>query len=169
MTGIVPEIIVHKLQVDPYYQPRKKKIRKFTPERNKAFNEEIQKLIENRFVREVHYPEWLANVVIVKKKNGKLRAERALYCLTEGQPTGTWKLHVDGSSNTKESGLGLVLTSPQGDIIEKVVRCRFKATNNEAEYKAMIVGLVLAKEMGIRQLNVFSDSQLIVNQMQGSY
>ena len=73
MTGIDPEVIVHKLQVDPDYPPRKQKRRKFAPERNKAINEEVQKLIENGFVREVQYPEWLANVVIVKKKNDKWR------------------------------------------------------------------------------------------------
>ncbi|XP_062093881.1 uncharacterized protein LOC133799907 [Humulus lupulus] len=55
MSGIDPEVIVHKLQVDPDYPPRKQKRRKFTPERNKAINKEVQKLIDNGFVREVHY------------------------------------------------------------------------------------------------------------------
>ena len=58
---------------------------------------------------------------------------------------------------------------PQGDIIEQAVRCGFKATNNEAEYEAMIAGLGLARDLGIRKIAVFSDSQLVVNQMQGSY
>ena len=98
-----------------------------------------------------------------------MQAERELCCLTEGQSVGTWKLQVDGSSNTKGSGLGLVLTSPQGDVIEQAVRCGFKATNNEAEYEAMIAGLGLAKDLGIGKIVVFSDSQLVVNQMQGSY
>ncbi|XP_062102814.1 uncharacterized protein LOC133812978 [Humulus lupulus] len=99
----------------------------------------------------------------------KSQAERELCCLTKGQSVGIWKLQVDGSSNTKGSGLGLVLTSPQGDVIEQAVRCGFKATNNEAEYEAMIAGLGLAKDMGVKKIVVFSDSQLVVNQMQGSY
>ncbi|XP_031260840.1 uncharacterized protein LOC116119024 [Pistacia vera] len=45
----------------------------------------------------------------------------------------------------------------------------FKATNNEAKYEALFAGLSLAKEMGIKKLEVKSDSQLVVNQLQGSY
>ncbi|XP_060972386.1 uncharacterized protein LOC133038302 [Cannabis sativa] len=366
MTGINPEIIVHRLQVDPNYPPKRQKRRKFAPERNQAINEEVQKLIENGFIKEVQYPDWLANVVIVKKKNGKflgylvtqrgieanpaqidsilripsptcikdvqkltgritalgrfisksserchsffntlrksktfewtaeceealeklkqyltsppllskpkdnenlfvylgvyeaaigailvrsnleklalalihaarklrpyfqchpitvlttfplktilhkpelsgrltkwavelseydisykprtalksqvladfiadftpnsqVQAEKELCHLTEGQANGTWELHVDGSSNVRGSGLGLVLTSPQGEKIEQAIRCGYKATNNEAGYEAMIAGVGLAKEMGAKRINVFSDSQLVVNQMQ---
>ena len=111
----------------------------------------------------------LADFIADFTPNMHMQAERELCCLTEGQSVGTWKLQVDGSSNTKGSGLGLVLTSPQGDIIEQAVRCGFKATNNEAEYEAMIAGLGLARDLGIRKIAVFSDSQLVVNQMQGSY
>ena len=73
MTGIDPEIITHRLQVDPDYPPVRQKRRKFAPERNKIVNEEVQKLLDIGSVREVHYPDWLANVVVVKKKNGKWR------------------------------------------------------------------------------------------------
>lgn len=71
MTGIDPDIITHKLQVDPDFLPVRQKRRKFAPECNKVVNEEIQKLLDIGSVREVHYPDWLANVVVVKKKNGK--------------------------------------------------------------------------------------------------
>ena len=63
---------------------------------------------------------------------------------------GTWILHVDGSSNRKGSGLGLVLTSPNGDKIEQSIRFGFRATNNEAEYEALITGLSLTREMRIQ-------------------
>ncbi|XP_062103922.1 uncharacterized protein LOC133815050 [Humulus lupulus] len=99
----------------------------------------------------------------------KSQAEKELYCLTEGQTSTIWKLHVDRSSNIRGSRLRLLLTSPQGESIEQAVRCGFKATNNEAEYEAMIVGLGLAKEIGVRRINVLNDAQLVVNQMQGSY
>ncbi|XP_062087018.1 uncharacterized protein LOC133793711 [Humulus lupulus] len=94
---------------------------------------------------------------------------KKLCCLTKGQSAGIWKLQVDCSSNTRGSGLRLVLTSPQGDVIEQAIQCGFKATNNEAEYEAMIAGLGLAKDMEVKRIVVFSDSQLVVNQMQGSY
>ena len=53
MTGIDPEIVVHRLQIDPSYPPVKQKRRKFAPERNLVINEEIQKLIEIGYVHEV--------------------------------------------------------------------------------------------------------------------
>ena len=68
MVGIDPEVIVHRLQVDPDHRPVKQKRRKFTPERNKIINDEIQKLLGIGSVKEVEYPDWLANVVVVKKK-----------------------------------------------------------------------------------------------------
>ena len=61
------------------------------------------------------------------------------------------------------AGLGLVLISTEGDIIQQAIKCGFKATNNEAEYEALIAGLMLTKDMGIRKLDVCSDSQLVIN------
>lgn len=82
---------------------------------------------------------------------------------------GKWILHVDGSSNFKGSGLGLVLTSSSRDKIEQSVRYGFQVTNNKVEYKALIAGLGLAQEMRIRRIKVLRDSQLVVNQMNGAY
>ena len=65
MTRIDPKVVVHRLQVDLEYQPVKQKRRKFASKRNKIINVEIQKLIDIRFIREVQYPEWLTNVVVV--------------------------------------------------------------------------------------------------------
>ena len=57
MTGVDPEVITHKLEVDPDYPPVRQKRRKFAPERNKVINEEVQKLLDIASVREVHYPD----------------------------------------------------------------------------------------------------------------
>ena len=65
MTGINPDIAVHRLQVDLDHPLVKQKQHKFTPERNKVINEEVQKLLDIRLVRVVHYLDWLANVVVV--------------------------------------------------------------------------------------------------------
>ncbi|KAJ0521768.1 putative ribonuclease H [Helianthus annuus] len=80
-----------------------------------------------------------------------------------------WILHTDGSSNVKGMGLGILLKSPQGDIIPHSIACEFQATNNEAEYEALIAGLQIAKHMGIRYLEVYVDSLLITNHFNGSY
>ena len=73
MTGISSEVIVHQLNVDPSFKPIRQKRRKFAPERNKIINDEVDKLLKIGSVREVQYPDWLANVVVVPKKNGKHR------------------------------------------------------------------------------------------------
>ena len=71
MTGVRPEVICHHLNIDPSKKSVKQKKRNFTPECNQVIESEIEKMIKLDFIKEVHYPEWLANVVLVKKKNGK--------------------------------------------------------------------------------------------------
>ena len=73
MGGIDPAIITHRLNVSLSFKPIKQKRRSFAPERQKAINEEVGKLLQAGEIREVEYPEWLANVVLVKKANGKWR------------------------------------------------------------------------------------------------
>ena len=73
MGGIDPSIITHRLNVSPSFKLVKQKRRSFTSERQKAINEEVGKLFQAGAIREVEYPEWLANVVLVKKANGKWR------------------------------------------------------------------------------------------------
>ena len=73
MGGIDLAIITHRLNVNPSFKPVKQKRRSFAPERQKAINEEVGKLLQKGAIREVEYPEWLANVVLVKKANGKWR------------------------------------------------------------------------------------------------
>ncbi|XP_048626928.1 uncharacterized protein LOC125597348 [Brassica napus] len=75
-----------------------------------------------------------------------------------------WILHVDGSSNVRGAGMGIVLTSPTGNTASRAVRCNFKATNNESEYEALIVGLTLVHQMGAKNIQGFDDFQLIINQ-----
>ena len=73
MGGIDPTIITHKLNISPFFKPVKQKIRYFALERQKAINEEVNKLLQAKAIQEVEYPNWLANVVLVKKVNGKWR------------------------------------------------------------------------------------------------
>ena len=73
MPGISPEVIQHKLNVDPERKPVQQRRRTFALERDQAITEEVTKLLTVGFIREVYYPEWLANVVLVKKANGKWR------------------------------------------------------------------------------------------------
>ena len=71
MKGIHPSIVSHKLNVLPTARPVRQRVRRFHPDRQKVIREEIDKLLEAGFIREVEYPDWLANVVVVPKKEGK--------------------------------------------------------------------------------------------------
>ncbi|KAM2574826.1 hypothetical protein TB2_006730 [Malus domestica] len=82
------------------------------------------------------------------------------------EPTApAWSLYVDGSSNQQGCGVGLVLTTPDKVAMEYALRFKFKASNNEAEYEALLAGLRLAKHLGVKRIDIFSDSQLVVNQV----
>ena len=71
MPGIDPSVIVHRLNVNPASSPIRQKKRVFAQERDKVITEEVRKLLEAGFIQEIYYPDWLANVVMVKKANGK--------------------------------------------------------------------------------------------------
>lgn len=71
MVEIAPEVMSHRLNVDPSYKPVRQKRRPMTLERYAALKEEVDKLLKNEFIRETYYLVWVANPVLVKKKNGK--------------------------------------------------------------------------------------------------
>ena len=73
MGGVDPAVITHRLNVNPSFKPVKQKRRSFSPERQKVIKEEVGKLLQAKAIKEVEYPKWLANVVLVKKANGKWR------------------------------------------------------------------------------------------------
>ena len=80
-----------------------------------------------------------------------------------------WRLHVDGSSNTHGSGAEIVITTIEGDTVECAMRFDFKATNNQAEYEALLAGLRVCIALGADELEIFSDSQVVVNQVMDKY
>ncbi|XP_077252355.1 uncharacterized protein LOC143891700 [Tasmannia lanceolata] len=73
MPDIPTDVAIHRLSVDHSHWPVKQKKRNFTSERQKAIKEEVDKLLQAGFIREIHYSEWLANVVMVKKSSKKWR------------------------------------------------------------------------------------------------
>ncbi|XXG88794.1 hypothetical protein AAC387_Pa12g0960 [Persea americana] len=81
----------------------------------------------------------------------------------------SWKVFVDGSSTSKRAGAGIVLQSPESLVIKQALTLGFKASNNEAEYEALIAELNSAKILEARSIVVFSDSQLVASQLSGDY
>ncbi|XP_074351420.1 uncharacterized protein LOC141690527 [Apium graveolens] len=82
---------------------------------------------------------------------------------------GAWTLKVDGSSTSDRSGAGLILKSPEGFKIQTAISFSFLATNNQAEYEALIVGLKLSRTLRVQDLKIYSDSQIVVKQTNGEY
>ena len=80
-----------------------------------------------------------------------------------------WKLYVDGAANAQGSGAGLILTSPEGIDIEYALRFGFHTSDNEVEYEAVIAGLNLAHSLEVDRLEICSDSQLVVRQIEDTY
>ncbi|XP_075667260.1 uncharacterized protein LOC142636852 [Castanea sativa] len=321
--GINPEVICHHLNVNPHATPRQQPPRRASQEHAEAVKEEVGKLKQAGAIKEIFYPEWLANTVVVKKKNGKWRVfnpdqikavlglhpprspkevqrlagmiaalnrfisrsadrcrpfyhllhrwkdfqwsnecnlafedlkqylsrppilstpekEEVLYAylavtnyslplqaitrksdytgrvakwgtklgaydikymprtaikgqiladfvaeFTDGQAypedavmsimsIGTenitpWEVYTDGASNQKGAGVGVVLISPEKLVIEKSLRLGFPATNNEAEYEALLVGSQMVKHLGGKVVRVFCDSRLVVGQVNGEF
>ena len=95
--------------------------------------------------------------------DGKLVDTISQYCLP------TWEVHVDGASNQKGSGVGLVLISPEKVVLEKSLRLDFSATNNEAEYDGLLEGMAMVQRMEGKFIKLFSDSRLVVGQVRGEF
>ena len=73
MPGIDPDFLCHRLAIDPQVRPVRQRRRKFNEKRRQVIHEETRKLLAAGHIREIQYPKWLANVVLVKKSNGKWR------------------------------------------------------------------------------------------------
>ncbi|GJU70303.1 reverse transcriptase domain-containing protein [Tanacetum coccineum] len=88
---------------------------------------------------------------------------------TEEEIPETWTLFTDGSSCLEESGAGLILTNPEGMEFTYALRFKFVASNNEAEYEALMAGLRIVEQMGVKNLVAKVDSRLFANQINGLY
>ena len=96
MIGISKDIITHRLNIDPSFRLIHQKRRKFAPERNQIIQEEVEKLLKTGMIREVKFPKWLANVVVVQKKNGKWRVCVDYRDLNKARPKDPFPLpHID--------------------------------------------------------------------------
>ena len=80
-------------------------------------------------------------------------------------------LHADGGArgNPGPAGIGVVLSSPSGEVIAEIAQGIGHATNNVAEYRALIAGLELALANGVTDIEIFLDSELVVSQLKGEW
>jgi ribonuclease HI len=78
-----------------------------------------------------------------------------------------WIMYIDGSFTLNGARGGVVLISPKGDQLLYVIRLHFHATNNVAEYEALVNSLRTATEIRIQRVYIRGDSELVVNQVMG--
>ncbi|XP_073130781.1 uncharacterized protein [Henckelia pumila] len=252
LTGVSEEIMVHRLNTLAGVRPIKQKNIHFGPEKDKVIKKEVDELLKTRHIREVQFPTWLSNVVLVPKSSGKvmpfglknagatyqrlmdrvfasqtgrnvevyvddilvksqddvglmadleesfstlrayrvkLNPEKCVFGVRGGKFLGymlseydiqyeprsaikaqaladflaetrhmeaedLWKVYVDDSSNSEGCGVGVFLISPRGDEIRLAVRLEFRASNNEAEYEALLIGLRAAKQVAAARVHL---------------
>lgn len=92
MTGIDNKVIEHRLGMDPAHKAVCQKRKSFSAEKYAAIKEEVEKLLTAKFIKESHYPEWLSNVVMVKKGNGRWRMCVDFTDLNKACPKGSFPL-----------------------------------------------------------------------------
>ena len=80
-----------------------------------------------------------------------------------------WTILVDGASSSSGSGTGILLENEEGIVIEHSLTLFFRTSNNQVEYEALLAGIRLAEDLGAREIQIFTDSQLVASQVQGSY
>ena len=71
LRGVSRDIIEHRMDIDPKIKPKKQRLRKMSDEKVTAVKAEVQRLLDEKVIREVKCPTWLTNTVPIKKKNGK--------------------------------------------------------------------------------------------------
>ncbi|XP_030933689.1 uncharacterized protein LOC115959443 [Quercus lobata] len=95
-----------------------------------------------------------------------LKNEKEMVCHVENRPL---KVFVDDASSAVGANARIVIVTLEGIRLEHSFRLRFRASNNEAEYKALLAGLRAIMGIGARDVEVYLDSRLVVNQVQGSF
>jgi len=134
----------------------------------------IQKILKKPYLagRMSSWAFELSEFNIRYEPHGSIKAQCLLDFVNDLQQTPTedqWTLHVDGSSNPKGAGAGIVLERPNDILIEKSLHFGFKTSNNQAEYEAILAGLSLAREVGVKILTWKTDSKLTVGHLNDEF
>ena len=75
---------------------------------------------------------------------------------------GAWKMYFDGAMNQYGNGIGVLLITLDGSHVPLAVKLNFETTNNMAKYKACIAGMEALQELGVKEVEVFGDSTLVI-------
>jgi len=188
MPGIDPDFLCHHLTMDAKVRPIRQRRRKFNEERRLVVKEETQKLISAGHIREIQYPEWLANVVLVKKANGKWRMcvdfiDLNKGCLKDSYPLPNIDTLVDSASGCKMlsflyafSGYNQIKMHPRDEskttfMTETCIYCYkvmpFGLKNAGATYQRLM-DKVLAPMLG-RNVRAYVDDMVVTSHERGQH
>ena len=162
MPGIDPSVIVHKLNVNPAPSPIRQKKGVFAQEQDKTIAEEVGKLLEAGFIQEVYYPDWLANVVMVKKPNGKWKMCVDFMDLNRACPKDSYSLpRIDTlvDSTARHELLSFM------DAFSGYNQIKMKEEDQEKTSFMTSQGLFCYKVMSFRLKNVGATYQRLMNKM----
>ena len=126
MPGIDPDFLCHRLAMDPQVRPVRQRRRKFNEEKRQVIHDETHKLLVAGHIREIQYPEWLANVVLVKKSSGKWRMCVDFTDLNKASPKDSYPLpSIDALEDVRGFlgcflGLQLDQDAPDGRVQDRV-------------------------------------------------
>ena len=73
-----------------------------------------------------------------------------------------WKMYFDGAINNRGASIGVILVTPEGEMIPMAKRLEYEVTNNQAEYEACIFGLEALRSVGAEEVTVYGDSMLVI-------
>ncbi|XP_071905826.1 uncharacterized protein [Coffea arabica] len=105
--------------------------------------------------------------VKAEQARGTVQAKKAEEAAGRTDPV--WTLYVDGASSKEGCGARLLIISPTGEELAYALRFDFRTFNNEFEYETLIAGMEMTRKLRTESIKVYSDSQLIVNQIWGNY
>ncbi|GKV07060.1 hypothetical protein SLEP1_g18868 [Rubroshorea leprosula] len=192
MLGIPTLVSQHKLSTNPLKKPIAQKRCLFGGERLQVIKEEVEKLLQAGFVKRVDYCEWVANPVLVKKANAAFGNERlSLLDTYSGYHQVPMAPEDEEKTSFYTAQIGrnlevyvddIVVKSPKAEdhladldetlnnlrknrMREHALKFNFDTTNNMAEYEALLLSLQLALELKVMAIQVYSDSQLVINQV----
>jgi ribonuclease HI len=101
----------------------------------------------------------------------RIALETRVAAQAEVGSAGATRIHIDGAArgNPGPAGVGILISGPDGQVVERIHRSIGEATNNVAEYRALLLALERARALGCGEIEVYSDSELLVRQLQGRY
>jgi len=121
----------------------------------------------------LHLPSGLSAPEAIQTIRAALRALEPRAAAGEGYlgSPGATRIYIDGAArgNPGPAGVGILITGPAGQVVERIHRSIGEATNNVAEYRALLLALERARALGCTEIEVYSDSELLVRQLQGRY